>query len=103
MNIAIAVMDMAQDDPVPHAVRDAYPELANMFDRVDDMNAEPPVEMCEAQERDDALDKLDSVIDAVATARDLLMVVAQMDGAKDVADLIGDVIRKLDAEVCNHG
>jgi hypothetical protein len=92
------------EDHISTQLRDKYPELDFLFDEIDSLRQTSGEYAAEAKaEIEKAQGTLSSVIDAVASCRDLIDTVRSMDAAKPVALMLRDVSRKLDAEVQCHG
>ena len=107
IDIAIAKITSGVAFPEDHIsvqLREKYPELDFLFDEIDSLRQTSGEYDSEAAEEISELqNNLSSVIDAVASCRDLIDTVRSMDAAKPVALMLRDVSRKLDAEVQCHG
>jgi hypothetical protein len=103
ITLAIAAMPQHNGMPDTELLRDRYPELRSMFDNLDSLRAEADEFEDKARVEWDGLnDRLQGVIDVMATCRDLIDTIRKMDGASDVADMLADVSEKLDIEVMNY-
>ena len=108
-DIDIAIAKITSGAPFPEdcisvQLREKYPELDFLFDEIDNLRKTAGEYAAEAAEDISDLKSIQSsVLDAVATCRDMIDTVRSMDAAKPVALMLRDVSRKLDAEVQCHG